>query len=77
MMFYILPWMHRGAFERAIASVENAKYGVAFASGLAATAAIMATLNSGDHIICIDDVYGGTQRYFRKVLLYFLFYFTC
>ena len=58
----------RGAFERALAAVEHAKYGIAFASGLSATAAIITTLKSGDHIICIDDVYGGTQRYFRQVV---------
>ncbi len=58
----------RGAFERAIAAVEYAKYGIAFASGLAATTAIIQCLNSGDHVICIDDVYGGTQRFFRRIV---------
>lgn len=58
----------RGAFERALAAVEHAKYGLAFASGLAATTAIIQTLNSGDHVICIDDVYGGTQRLFRRIV---------
>ena len=58
----------RGAFERAMAAVENAKYGIAFSSGLGATTSIMMTLSSGDHVICIDDVYGGTQRMFRRVM---------
>lgn len=58
----------RGSFERAIASVEYAKHGLAFSSGQAATAVICQTLNAGDHVICIDDVYGGTQRLFRRVL---------
>jgi cystathionine gamma-lyase len=57
----------RGAFERAIAACEGGKYGLAFSSGLGATAAIMQTLSQGDHVICIDDVYGGTQRQFRQV----------
>lgn len=58
----------RGSFERAIARVEYAKHGLAFSSGQAATAVICQTLNAGDHVICIDDVYGGTQRLFRRVL---------
>lgn len=57
----------RGAFERAIAAVEQGQYGIAFSSGLAATSAILQTLLSGDHVVCIDDVYGGTQRLFRRV----------
>jgi len=57
----------RGAFERALASVERGKFALAYASGLAATAGIINILKSNDHVICIDDVYGGTQRYFRQV----------
>ena len=38
-----------------------------FASGLGATNSIVQTLESGDHIISIDDVYGGTNRYFQKI----------
>jgi len=51
----------RGAFERAIAAAEHAQHGIAFASGLAATTAIIQTLSRDDHVLCIDDVYGGTQ----------------
>jgi len=58
----------RGAFERALAAVEKGKWGIAFASGLAATATIMHTLKTGDHVVCIDDVYGGTQRMFRQIV---------
>ena len=58
----------RGSFERAIAAVEHGKYAIAFASGMAATAAVIQCLNYGDHIVCIDDVYGGTQRYFRRIV---------
>lgn len=57
----------RKAFEDNIASLETAKYGLAFSSGSAATATIINMLDSGDHVISIDDVYGGTQRYFRRV----------
>jgi len=58
----------RGAFERAIATVEFANHGLAFSSGQAATSAVLQTLHAGDHVVCIDDVYGGTQRLFRQVL---------
>ena len=58
----------RGAFERAVAAAEHAEYCVAFASGSAATSAVVHLLNHGDQIICVDDVYGGTQRYFRRIV---------
>jgi cystathionine gamma-lyase len=58
----------RGAFERAVATAENAKYCVAFASGSAATSAVIHLLHPGEHVLCIDDVYGGTQRYFRRIV---------
>lgn len=51
-----------------MAKIEFAKYGVAFSSGMAAITAILMTLKSGDHVLCIDDVYGGTNRLMRKVL---------
>ena len=41
---------------------------IAFASGMAATSAVIHLLSTGDHVICIDDVYGGTQRYFRRTV---------
>jgi cystathionine gamma-lyase len=58
----------RGAFERATAQAEQAQYCVAFSSGSAATSAVMHLLQHGDHLFCVDDVYGGTQRYFRRIL---------
>ena len=59
----------RGAFERAMAAAEHADYAVAFASGSSATSAVIhATLQTGDRVVCVDDVYGGTQRYFRKIV---------
>ena len=57
----------RAAFEAAIAAVEGAAYGLAFASGSATTATIVSMLQAGDHIISVDDVYGGTNRYFNRV----------
>lgn len=58
----------RGSFERAVAQAERAKYCVAFASGSAATSAVLHLLKHGDHVLCVDDVYGGTQRYFRRIV---------
>ena len=58
----------RKALEQKLAALEKARYGLAFASGLAAeTAVLMALLKTGDHVIVTDDLYGGTQRLFRKV----------
>lgn len=58
----------RGEFERAMAAAEKAKYCVAFSSGSAATSSVVHLLAHGESIICVDDVYGGTQRYFRKIV---------
>ncbi|DBA02904.1 TPA: hypothetical protein N0F65_005931 [Lagenidium giganteum] len=58
----------RGAFERAIAACEKGKHAVAYSSGMAATTAVVHLLKQGDHVISIDDVYGGTQRYFRRTV---------
>jgi cystathionine gamma-synthase/cystathionine gamma-lyase len=57
----------RKALETALASLENGKYGLAFASGVAATTAVLQLLKQGDHIISGDDIYGGTYRLFEKV----------
>lgn len=57
----------RFAWERAVASLESGTKGYAFASGMAATSTIMEVLNSGDHVIAMDDLYGGTFRLFDKV----------
>jgi len=58
----------RAALEACLASLEGAQHGLAFASGTAAGAAVMNLLNPGDHVICADDVYGGTYRLFELVL---------
>ncbi|XP_074077294.1 cystathionine gamma-lyase [Macrotis lagotis] len=57
----------RNCLEKAVAALDGAKYCLAFASGLAATLNITHLLKTGDHIICVDDVYGGTNRYFQRV----------
>ena len=57
----------REAFETAIASLENGKYGLAFASGLAAETAVLSILKPGDNIVAADDLYGGTYRLFTKI----------
>lgn len=57
----------RSALEACLASLENGKYGLAFASGLAATNTVMNLVSKGDHVVVGDDVYGGTFRIFDKV----------
>ena len=58
----------REAMEANIAALEKGKYGIAFASGLAATHALMSLVKSGDHIIISNNVYGGTYRLFEQNL---------
>ncbi|HLU09152.1 MAG TPA: cystathionine gamma-synthase [Oceanobacillus sp.] len=58
----------RAALEALIAAMEGGRYGLAFASGLAATDTVMRLLNPGDHVIVGNDVYGGTYRLFERVL---------
>ena len=57
----------RHALERSIASLENAKYGLAFSSGLSAIDAIMKLFKAGDEIISTNDLYGGSYRLFNKI----------
>src|SRR4051794_33215736 len=57
----------RFAYERCVAALEGGSRGFAFASGLAATAAVLDMLDSGDHVIAADDMYGGTFRLFERV----------
>jgi len=57
----------RMAFERCVADLENGRQGFAFASGLAASATILDTLDTGSHVIALDDLYGGTYRLFERV----------
>jgi cystathionine gamma-lyase len=58
----------RKALETKLAALEKARYGLAFSSGLAAeTTVLLALLQSGDHIVAFDDLYGGTTRLFNNV----------
>ncbi|MBS0455867.1 MAG: cystathionine gamma-synthase [Proteobacteria bacterium] len=57
----------RFAWERCVADLEGGTHGFAFASGLAATSTVLELLDSGSHVICMDDVYGGTYRLFERV----------
>jgi cystathionine beta-lyase len=57
----------RHALEKAFASIENGKYGLAFASGLAAIDAIIKLLKPGDEVISTNDLYGGSYRLFTKI----------
>lgn len=58
----------RSVLEANLAALEGGKYGVAFASGMAAVDAVLKFFNPGDHIVCSDDVYGGVSRLFNMVL---------
>jgi cystathionine beta-lyase/cystathionine gamma-synthase len=58
----------REAFERNVASLENGRHGFAFASGMGCLDSIMKLFRSGDHIVCGENVYGGTFRLFDKLL---------
>src|SRR3984885_1817063 len=57
----------RNALEACLAAIEGGRHGFAFSSGLGATATILHTLSPGDHVLCGDDVYGGTFRLLDKV----------
>lgn len=58
----------RAALEACMAAIEDGKYGLAFASGMAAESAILSLLSAGDHIVSCDDLYGGTYRIFERVM---------
>ncbi len=58
----------RKAYENCMAALENGTHGFAFASGCAATTTILALMKNADHVIAMDDMYGGTFRLFDKVL---------
>jgi len=57
----------RMAYERCIADLESGTAGFAFASGMAATATILELIDSGSHVVAVDDLYGGTYRLFENV----------
>ena len=57
----------RFAYERCIADLESGTHGFAFASGMATTATILELVDSGSHVVAMDDLYGGTRRLFSRV----------
>lgn len=57
----------RNVAEACIASLENGKHGLLFSSGLAATTTVTHLLKAGDHIVAMNDLYGGTNRYFSRI----------
>jgi len=57
----------RYAYEDCVASLENGDAGFAFASGMAAIAAVLELLDAGSHVVALDDLYGGTRRLFERV----------
>ena len=57
----------RFAYERCVAVLEGGSRGFAFASGMAATSTLLELLDSGDHVIAMDDIYGGSYRLFERV----------
>ncbi|MGZ8449843.1 MAG: trans-sulfuration enzyme family protein, partial [Candidatus Deferrimicrobiaceae bacterium] len=58
----------RQAAEKALADLEGGSRAVAFSSGMAAISALMTLFRTGDHILCSDDLYGGTYRLFETLL---------
>src|SRR5256885_14211501 len=66
----------REAFERNVAALENGRHGFAFASGMGCLDSIMKLFRAGDHVICAENVYGGTFRLFDRILQHFGLAFT-
>src|SRR5499427_4383142 len=66
----------RFALERNLASLENGRHGLCFASGLAATTTLLQTLSAGDHVVAGSNLYGGTYRLFERVYRRFGLEFT-
>lgn len=58
----------RSAYEACIANLEGVEHGFAFASGCVGATTVMHLLSQGDHVVCCDDMYGGTYRLFEQVI---------
>jgi cystathionine beta-lyase/cystathionine gamma-synthase len=58
----------REALEKSLAALEGGRHGITFASGMAAIDTLMRLVQPGDHVVCGNDVYGGTYRLFAKIL---------
>jgi cystathionine beta-lyase/cystathionine gamma-synthase len=66
----------REALERNVAALEGGRHGFAFSSGMGCTDSLMKLFKSGDHVVCGENVYGGTYRLFDKILTHFGMTFT-
>ena len=66
----------RQVLEEHLAAIEGGSYGVAFSSGMAGVDSCLKLLGSGDHVICSDDVYGGTSRHFNRLLVNYNMHFS-
>lgn len=66
----------REALERNVATLENGRHGFAFASGVASVDSLMKLFKAGDHVVCGENVYGGTYRLFERILQQFGLRFT-
>lgn len=66
----------RQMLEEQLATIEGGKYGVCFASGMAAVDSCLKLLKAGDHVVCSDDVYGGVSRHFNNILIKYDISFT-
>jgi cystathionine beta-lyase/cystathionine gamma-synthase len=66
----------REALERCLASLEEGRFGLAYASGMAAIAGVVQLLETGDHVVVADDLYGGSYRLFAQVMPRFGLRFT-
>ena len=66
----------RLALEKNLAALERGTFAYAFSSGMAATSTVTQLLKQGDHLICTENVYGGTYRYFMRVMADFGLHFS-
>jgi cystathionine gamma-lyase len=66
----------RNSLQECLASLEGGKYGLAFATGMAACSTVMNLLSAGDHVVVGDDVYGGVYRLFERVMSRYKLTFT-
>ena len=55
------------ALQRNLAALENGKFAFALNTGISAIVSVLSLMKEGDHLVCIDDVYAGTQRYLRMI----------
>ncbi len=66
----------REILENNLAALDGGKYGIAFSSGMAAVDSMMKLLNTGDHVVCSDDVYGGVSRLYNNLMTNYGISFT-